>query len=304
MLTTSKTCLQKFFREYIERRCTKEKSIHLHAGGALAQAFETFRRAYYTPGGLCFGDVEASRADAARDLIHYWGEWNPVEKETKSLANTLLAFWDYFTAYPPENDRLKPLMLANGPAVEWSFAEPLTIMHPETGDPLCYCGRFDMFGTLGDAVYTVDEKSGGQVTKHWSAQWKLRYQFLGYNWAARQHGYKSFGALIRGVIIRTKDSDYPQAIMNYGEHIIARWHTQMLRDVQRLVDRWNEYQRTGNPAAWDYDFGHGCMSFNKPCEFMDLCGAKNPSIYYDDFGERLWNPVEKDPTRARELLDA
>lgn len=297
MLTTAKLCKQKFFREYIERRATKAQSVHLVAGGALAQAFETFRKEYYTPDRPLSGDVEACRAAAARDLIHYWGTYEPHEKETKSLANVLLAFWDYFTAYPPENDRLKPLMLANGPAIEWSFGEPLPIPHPVTGEPLVYAGRFDMFGTLGDAVYVVDEKSTSRIGNEWSAQWRLRYQFLGYVWAARQNGFKPWGAIVRGIGIYTSKSAYPQAIMNYPQHLIDRWYETMLRDVQATVDAWKE-------NYWNYDFGHSCMSFNKPCEFMDLCSSKNPSVYYGDFTERLWNPLEKDPTKVRELLHA
>lgn len=292
MLVTAKACLYKYYQEYVCRRSPSARSPDLHAGGAVAEFFETFRKSYY--------GEKLSKKDsiekAARAFLYFWGDYEPHDKKgqphVKSIANTFGACLDYLSAYPPETDIIQPYYKEDGePTVEFTFAHPLPIMHPVTGEPILYCGRYDLLGEMGGIGWVEDEKTTKSFFQNWSEQWHLRTQFLGYTWATRELGWKVQGAVVRGIAIQKSQYKHQQAIIPFTDEKVWRWHKQMLRDVQRIVDAWNE-------GYWDQDFGEACSAWGG-CQFHDVCSSDNPDVWYADFHERLWNPLAKDPTDPR-----
>lgn len=287
------SCPMKFYNEFVLRLAPAEKSIHLVAGGAIASALEAARNAYYAEG----KSLTEARYAAFAAHQRGWEDW-PIDGDysnAKNPINTWASLDDptdgYFTRYPLDRDHIKPAHHENGrPAIEFSFAVPLPVEHPVTGHPFLYCGRFDMLGETAGACWVVDEKTTGRsFPANWVDQWKLRGQFLGYTWAARQHGYNCQGAIVRGILIqKTQIKHLETPPMSIPEWMIVKWYQQLVADTKRLVECWN----TGH---WDQSFGDACSSYNG-CPYVELCTAREPEMWYGDFADRNWNPLHKDPT--------
>jgi len=70
-------------------------------------------------------------------LIKQYGDFECPEDSAKSLERMMGALDYYFANFPLDQDKAIPVSLpGGGQGVEFSFAEPLPFLHPETGDPL------------------------------------------------------------------------------------------------------------------------------------------------------------------------
>jgi hypothetical protein len=194
------------------------------------------------------------------------------------------AFEYYFSVWPLDEDPIQPHVIEGSRAIEFSFSVPLDIPHPETGDPLLYCGRFDQVVSFNGTILAEDDKTTSQLGAQWANQWSLRGQLLGYTWAAQAYGLPVAGALIRGISILKTKYDHAQAIVNHSQWLIDRWHAQLLRDIQRMIDSWNS-------GLWDQAFGEACTSYGG-CQFKRLCESQNPEMWLEPYyAIRDWNPV-------------
>lgn len=157
---------------------TKGTNIHLHAGGAFAAGLEAARKAFYGEG-LSEDDAIAAGIYA---LIQYWGTVDIPEDEAKSYPRMVQALIEYFTVWRLPDDPFRPYTLANGkPAVEFTFALPIPeVLHPTTGQPLLYGGRFDMLAEHEGVIYIEDDKTASQLGPSWGKNWDLDSQFTGY----------------------------------------------------------------------------------------------------------------------------
>jgi hypothetical protein len=243
--------------------------------------------------GRSFDDARCAGISA---FIDFWGDFEPqAENEVKTFENVLTAWLEYFDAYPPEEDPFKPFTRTDGGAmIECTFAIPLPILHPDTGEPLYYGGRYDMLATSGALNYVQDEKTSKRIDPNWSKLWQMRAQFIGYVWAARQYGFDVYGYVARGIIIHKNDSVHVQAIAGVPQWRIEHWYNQMLRQVQRLVDCYKE-------NYFDFAYGEACFAYFKPCIFMPLCTSDTPENWYPDYVERTWDPLKKDPTEKEKV---
>ena len=204
-----RSCPQKANLAYIEHWKPRATSIHLHAGACYARGLEVTRRAFFEDG----LPSEDSIALGMQALITAWGDYEAPEGSTKTLERTAGAFEYYFSVYPLETDKATPYLLPSGKrAIEFSFAEPLSINNPQTGEPLLYCGRTDQIVDFASGVYLHDDKTTSQLGASWSKQWDLRSQFTGYCWAAAKADIPVNGVLIRGVSILKTKYDTAQAI--------------------------------------------------------------------------------------------
>lgn len=279
MIVDYRSCREKFRNRYMLHLMGTTKSGDLIAGGAFAAAIEQVRMNVY-----CFNKtLPEALPSAYRAFVKEWGLYVPPEKSTKTFNNTWIAVEQYFASWPPLSDELQPLKTAEGkPFVEFSFAVPLPINHPESGEPFLYVGRFDLLGTWMEKIVVSDEKTMGQMSSSWAYQWSLRNQFMGYCWGAQQYGYKCNDALIRGVCL-TKEIKLAQATANYPDWMLARWYNQLLSDVEGMVQFWKTEQR-------DYNFGNACTEYGG-CPFRDLCVSKTPERWYSSFHRGIWNPM-------------
>lgn len=293
-------CPQKFQWEFIRCIGPKSVSIHLHFGACFAKGLDTFRKVFYfsaTPDSYQEFHHRALGA-ALEAIILEWGDYPPDTQEPKTLWHCLALLDYYFDIHPPFTDSIQPVKKADGtPAVEFSFAVPLDIIHPETGDPLLYAGRFDMLGIHDTGVMLVDdEKTTSQMGPTWSKSWDLRAQFPGYVWASRRYGHPVAGALVRGLGVLKTMFKSEDVLVLLSDWQLERWHAQLLRDIQRMIRRWEE-------GYWDYNLDSACTSYGG-CAFRDLCLSPTPERWIDaSYAPRHWDPLARDPLREDRMRE-
>jgi hypothetical protein len=283
MLGTFRSCPQKMYRMYMEHWKPAAESVHLIAGGAFADGIEAARRAYYEQG----RDAPDSVAIGLAALISKYGDFECPADSAKSLERTAGALEFYFENYPLGHDGAVPISFPDGrKGIEFSFAEPLPINHPITGEPLLYTGRADMIAEAYGGQYVYDEKTTSSLGPSWARQWELRSQFTGYTWAAQQSGLNPQGVCVRGVSILKTKYDTCQVLTYRGAHEVDRWLDQTVRDIQRMVVAWEQ-------GYWDYNLDHACSEYGG-CALQSVCKSANPGIWLDQyFVQRVWNPLAR-----------
>lgn len=282
MVVTWRSCPQKFYQAFCRQLELNVFNIHLFAGGAIASSMEVTRRAYYVDG----LSANAAVNKGAHHLIRYWGDADPGPKTPKQFWNVLLAFYNYFKEWHLDFDPIRPIIFHDRPAIEFTFAVPLPIAHPVTGDPILYGGRFDMAGVVGGVDPTIiDEKTtGAGFDIRWSRSWDMRNQFIGYCWGAQQSGLRISRTMVRGIhILKTKPPKYAQSIIEYPDWLIDRWYQQLLRDVQRMVGQWQL-------GIWDYNFGDACSGYSG-CGQLIRCTSSQPDDWLSLYRPRVWDPL-------------
>ena len=283
MLATFRSCPQKMFRTYVEHWKPKAESVHLVAGGAFAKGVEVARKAFFEGG----ADREQAEAVGMEALAKAYGDFEHPPESAKSLERMMGALEFYFQSYPLGGDGLTPVQFPHGgAAIEYSFAEPLNVMHPVTGDPILYTGRCDMIGEFAGGVYCVDEKTTSSLGASWSRQWEMRAQFTGYQWAAQRTGLNVQGTLVRGVSILKTKYDTQQAITYRGPHEVERWYAQTVRDIIRARTMWRE-------GYWDFALDHACAEYGG-CNMIDICKSPDPGTWLPmRFERRVWDPLAR-----------
>lgn len=264
-----------------------EPSVHLHAGAAYAHGLEAARTAFYVQG----QSKEDSEALGIAALLEFYGDFQCPPDSAKSCERTMGALEFYFSRYPMDSDKATPAVLPGGKrGIEFSFAEPLDIIHPETGNPIIYCGRMDMVADYEGMLLGEDDKTASQLGASWPKQWDLRSQFTGYVWGAARAGIKLNGFLIRGVSILKTKYDTLEAITYRPDWQIERWYEQLNRDVKRLIGNWQE-------GYFDYNLDSACTEYGG-CQFRQVCLMKDPQMLLDQqFERRQWNPITRTETK-------
>lgn len=297
MLATFRACPQKFFRSSMEHWKGKGENVHLHAGKSFADGLERARRSFYEAG----NDQETALSHGSMALMESYGDFQPAEGESKTLDRMLGALEFYFNVWPMEREGngARPHMLPSGKfGIEFSFAEPLDYKNPQTGDPVIYCGRFDMIADYAEGLYGCDEKTTSQLGASWSRKWDLRSQFIGYTWGSRRNKLNISGMLVRGISILKTKYDKAEALVNFSQWEVDRWLRQVYRDLSRMEDMWMRTGREG-ANAWDYDLDEACTTYGG-CQFTQVCKSNQPETWLPMYFERReWNPL----TRIETLLE-
>lgn len=290
MLATFRSCPQKMFRSYVEHWKPQYESIHLVAGKAYAKGLEVARREFYVNG---VSPDEALSAGAAA-LLESYGDFEAGADDKKTPERVLGALEFYFEQYPLGVDRAIPIQYAEGRhGIEFSFAEPLDICHPVSGEPLIYTGRSDMVADWAGGVYVFDDKTTSQLGASFARQWEHRSQFTGYLWAARRAGIQASGAVVRGVSILKTKFDTMEVLTNRSAWEIERWYEQTLRDIKRMISCWEE-------GYWDYNLDHACNEFGN-CSLTDICKSPNPEDWLPSkFERRVWDPLGREQISVEE----
>jgi hypothetical protein len=289
MLASFKSCPELFRKQYIEHWRPKFQSVHLHAGKAFATGIEVAREWFYVKG------VAADIAVAAglKALMESYGDFQAPDDSPKTLARMMGAYEFYFANYPLNNTDYVPITLPSGKrGIEFSFANPLPINHPVTGDPIIYCGRLDALVQLSatsPAVYMLDEKTTTALGASWARQWDLRAQFTGYAWGCREAGIRVDGAIVRGVSILKTKYDTVQAPTYRFQWQIDRWLDQVCVWIDMAAHAW----RTGR---WLYNLDHECAAFGG-CQFREACMSQDEAPWLETaFERRMWNPLTRQET--------
>ena len=283
LIAAFRSCPQKAFLEFFEHWKLRDPSVHLHAGAAFARGLEVARTAFYTEGRSPTDSV----ALGLRALIEAYGEFECPADSAKSLERMAGALEFYFERYPLGQDQAIPMSLPGGKrGIEFSFLEPIEILHPTTGNPILYSGRFDMIVNYQNLALGEDDKTASQLGASWPRQWDLRSQFTAYTWGAKQAGIKLDGFLVRGVSILKTKYDTLETITYRPEWQIQRWYAQMLRDVQRMIASWES-------GIWDFNLDHACVEYGG-CPFRGVCQLVRPEhLLRQQFERRVWDPVRR-----------
>ena len=287
MLSTLDSCERKFYNEYIQHLSPLAISPDLHAGGAFAEGISVVRTCIY----VHQMSTDDALAEGTEAMMRYWGDFEPPHNHNKTCERMIMALHYYFhEAWPVESDHIHPIMLAGDkPAVEFSFAIPMEVRHPETNDPITFGGRFDMLGEYRESLLAiVDEKTTKALGDYWTQQWDMRGQFLGYTYAAGQHGYRADICIIRGIAILKTKFHHLEVPVTFPNWMVERWWEQANEKVARAKAKWLS-------GEWTYSFGDACSAWGG-CTYKSLCMTDKPELQYGNFQRRMWNPLEKDPT--------
>jgi len=288
LMSSWRACRRKTLLEHFEHWKSKQRSVHLHAGAAFARGLEVARDAYYAGG----ADERDAIAIGLQALVTAYGDFECPADSAKSLERMMGAFEYYFSEYPLPTDTAKPATLPGGRlGIEFSFASPIDISHPETGDPLLYCGRFDMIVDYAGGQYGEDDKTTSSLGASWSKQWDLRSQFTAYTWGARQMGVKLDGFIVRGVSILKTKYDTQQAITYRPAWMIDQWYAKLLEEIGEMKHAWET-------AVWSPDYDEACNAYGG-CPFRRVClsePARERTWLLQDFTKRRWDPITRTET--------
>lgn len=309
MLACFRSCPQRFFRQYVQHWKPREESVHLVAGGAFAKGLEVARRAFYEgiypeyetqlddngapyqvevghKAGPAYDSEQAQMAGHVALTLAY-GNFECPEDSAKSLSRMLGALEFYFLNYPLVEGMSEPVLLPDGKkCIEFSFAEPLDITHPVTGDPILYTGRMDAAINFAGGVYGVDEKTTSSLGATWGRKWEMRSQFTGYIWAANKADLRMDGMLVRGVSILKTKYDTQECLTYRSKYELERWEQQTLRDVARMKRMWEE-------GYWDYALDEACNEYGG-CSFTRVCKSQDPDSWLPiSFTQRVWDPLAR-----------
>jgi hypothetical protein len=291
MIAALRACAQKLKLEFFDHWKPHEPSVHLHAGAAFARGLEVTRLSFYSEGKSATEALALGMAALARA----YGDFECPSDSAKSAGRMLGALEFYFSTWPLGADPATPARFGDKLAVEFSFAEPLHLPHPETGQPLLYVGRTDQICNFAGGLWLEDDKTTSQLGPSWGRQWDLRSQFTGYTWAARRAGLSPQGVLVRGVSILKTKYETAEHVTYRPAWQIERWEHQLNRDLIRMIQCWQE-------GYWDYALDHACSDFGG-CPYRQVCLLQEPAkrewlrTYFTPI---KWDPITRTETRVTE----
>lgn len=289
LLAAFRSCPRKAELEYFRHWKPQAESVHLVAGKAYADGLEAARRAYWERGEA----EDQALAAGIGALLTSYGDFEPPPGSAKTPDRMIGALEYYFATYGFSTDVAHPVKIGSRWGIEFSFAEPLDITHPETGEPIIYSGRADAIVDYAGGLYILDDKTTSSLGASWVRQWGLRSQFTAYTWAARNVGLKPAGVLVRGVSILKTKYEHAQVPTQRSEWEVDRWLRQTHRDVERMIESWES-------GAWDYNLDHACTEYGG-CMFAEsICKSPEPERWLPvNFQRRRWDPL----TRTETILE-
>ena len=283
ILASFRACCAKGMMAYVEHWKPNTPSVHLHAGAAYAHGLERARRSFYEA-----GNPEAVAVKhGLLALNEAYGAFQTPEGSNKTRERMTGALEFYFGRYPMSQDPATPHVLPSGRrAIEFSYAAPLPVLHPESDEPILYSGRADMLVDYAQGVYLLDDKTTSALGGTWISSWDLRSQFSGYCWLAQHAGFMVKGVLVRGVSILKTKYDTLQAITHREPWMIERWLRQTVRDAERMILAWETGQ-------WDYNLDESCTAYGG-CQFKQVCVSEDPKPWLEmNFTRRRWDPLAR-----------
>jgi hypothetical protein len=182
-------------------------------------------------------------------------------------------------------------------AIEFTFAIPLDPsqgfpLHPQTGLPILYTGRFDMLAqTASGTNFILDDKTCSQMGLNFTTSMKLRSQFTGYKWACDQSGIDTSGIIVRATCIQKTQIAFAELQETRPDHLVAQWHRQLVADVSSMVEMW---EARGSFHSFEMNLDDSCGSYGG-CPFLDVCLSKKPEdVLRMMYVDTHWDPLAKE----------
>lgn len=293
ILANIRMCQQKAKWQYLDHWKPQAESVHLVAGKAFASGLEAARNTFYRDG----RPADEAICDGLTALTKEYGDFEPPGDSPKSWVRMAGALEYYFSVYPLGGDRATPRFFGDRHGIEFSFAIPIPVLHPETSDPIIFCGRADMVADAFGGLMLYDEKTTTQLGARWSRQWEMRSQFTAYTYGLLEHGINPTGVVVRGIAIRKDGYDNMQHITYRADWERERWLRQTCKDLERFKAAW---------LADDYDFNlEGACQEYGGCMFTRPCKSKEPQEWLKvEFARRVWNPLAREEESASTALSS
>jgi hypothetical protein len=280
MLSAARKCPQAFVWAHMATLAPVETSVHLHAGAAYARGLEVARKAFFIKN----HSLEDSIAIGGLALIKDYGDFSAPHNSAKTLDGLLGAYGHYFTQWPMEQGP-RPAVIGTSTAIEWNFVLPIPgVKHPETGEDLVYCGRFDTIDDYNGMKMGGDDKTTTQLGEQWFNRWRLSNQITGYCWGAGEYGIPLAGFRLRGVSILKNSYGHAEAITYRKAWQIKEFLINTQATINHLITMWaaGYYEKAWNDA---------CSSYGG-CPFMILCESQQPEQWIPvNFTQRKWDPL-------------
>lgn len=273
-------CPMRFMRRYCENLVVVQPNVDLHFGACFAKGLEIARVRFYE----IKEDAQIAIGFGIQAATDMCGNFQSPVGSNKTLPRLIGALRYYFEQWPLGEDGLEPVK----DGIECSFTVPLPIMHPETGLPLQYGGRFDMLATDSNGrYYIVDEKTASKLGEAWYAQWDLDSQMSGYIWATKQKVDAEVMAQIRGISILRNDYGHVEVPIVRTNWMLEEWQEQLLHDVERMIRCYK--------AKWfDKALNGQCVAYGRDCDYKKLCMSPSPErLIGGHYKVEVWNPLEK-----------
>jgi hypothetical protein len=273
-------CKRKGYYTHWRNIIPTHMSEHLVFGSAYAKGLEVARKGFYGQG----LDADEAILDGLIAAWKDWGHYIPPEKSIKTLENLERSYLTYFQRFPMATDYIRPYMDSGEPAVEFTFAIPIPdVVHPETGDPILYVGRFDMLAEFRTGVWVMDDKTASQLGARWRDQWDMSPQMTGYCWACREYNFNVSGALIRGNSPQT-EVKIEEAVTYRKDWQINEWLELLVADVKASITCWEQ-------SHWPKVYNAACNLYSG-CPYRALCTSRNPEdIIPVNYRHRVWDPL-------------
>jgi hypothetical protein len=267
MLSTLGECPKKFEWAFENRLRPRDGSTEpLDVGAAFHEAIYMARKTYWET-----EDPESGKLAGVRRLLSAAPDTDPGS--SRSLDKILAAYDLYTNQFPLE--KAQPLVLNGRPMFEVTFSIPLPINNLD-GQPFLYSGRIDMIVNTSAGVYLLDDKTTTRMGPSWGDGWDLRFQFLGYMWAASQFGIDSRGVIVRGIKIANQP-EVREAIIYRKDWLISEWYDNMLTRVSTLLSK-SRPKALGRPCEW--------------CSYVVLCKSQHPERWFNTFDiQEEWSPL-------------
>jgi len=283
LLATIRDCQIKAKWMYLDHWKPARESVHLVAGKAFASGLEAARNAHYRDG----KPPQEAIGMGITTLVREYGHFETPPDSPKGVWRMAGALEYYFEAFPLGADRATPHFFGDRHGVEFSFAIPLPVRHPVSGDPLIFCGRADMVADSFGGLMIYDEKTTSQLGPLWGNQWEMRSQFTAYSAALLQHGINPTGIVVRGIAIRKEGYDNKQHITYRADWERERWLRQTCKDLER-------FKQSRLADDYDYNLDHACQSYSG-CVFTRPCKSKEPEPWLEaEFVRRIWDPLHRE----------
>ncbi len=283
MMSAIRACQWKAKAQYFEHWKPQRESEHLVAGKAFATGLEVTRNAFYRDG----RPAPEAIGMGLSALFKAYGYFEPPQGSVKTWDRMAGALEYYFDVFPLGGDRATPRFFGDRHGIEFSFAQPLPVLHPETGDPLIYAGRADMVADSFGGLMLYDEKTTTSLGPRWTQQWEMRSQFTAYSWGLLSHGINPTGTVVRGIAILQNSYNHAQHITYRADWERERWLRQTCKDLERMKRAWLE-------DDYDWNLDHSCSEYGG-CVFTRPCKSPEPIKWLEaEFVKRVWNPLTRE----------
>ena len=115
-----------------------------------------------------------------------------------------------------------------------------------------------------------DKTTGSSIGNHWSEEWDLRSQFIGYTWAAKRGHPRLQGSRARHLPFKIKRSSTSKNDKVTPTTFVERWLQKTVR--RNLISM----VKAHDEGYFEFNLADACTQYGN-CIFMDRCGVPTPT---------------------------